>query len=194
MIAIPMEEANDGPAAPGELGVFRWDSANGPASPGGFGLDVADWIGVGPDVQITLEASGLTESEGGSNGVTYFKQYSMGMVTVCYDYEPLPPVEPCECPEEDDLHLRETNASVLAMPKVDLRWAYTGPNNPTPSDLKDADNYELEQDTILQLTNDFGSDVRLQVILANGDGSIAAVNEPGTANDFRATRLEPRGL
>ena len=186
MIAFAMEAQNNAPAAPGELGVFRWDSSNGPASPGGFGLDIADWVGVGPDVQITLEGVGVTGTLGGTNGATYFKQYSMGMVTVCYDYEPLPPVEPCECPEEDDLHLRETNASVLAMPKVDLRWAYTGPSNPTPSDLKDADNYELEQDTILQLTNDFGSDVRLQVILANGDGSISAVNQPGTVNDFRA--------
>ena len=48
------------------------------------------------------------------------------VATVCYDYEELPPIGPCECPEEEDLHLRETNASVLAMPKVDLRWAGGG--------------------------------------------------------------------
>ena len=88
-------------------------------------------------------------------------------------------------PEEEDLHcvgLRQCSG----LPKVDLRWAYIGPNNPTPSDLKDADNYELEQDTIFQLTNDFEGDVRLQVIVANGDGAIPAVNESGTINDFRA--------
>jgi len=186
MIAIPLEVLDGAPAPAGELGVLRWDSANGPASIGGFGLNITDWVGAGPDVQIPIEADGLTSGNGGPNGTLFFEQYSMGMVTVCYDYEPLPPVEPCECPEEEDLHLRETNASVLAMPKVDLRWAYIGPSNPTPSDLKDADNYELEQDTILQLTNDFGSDVRLQVILANGDGSIPAVDQPGTVNDFRA--------
>ena len=65
--------------------------------------------------------------------------------------------------------MRGSNASVLALPKVDLRWAYIGPNNPTPSDLKDADSTKLEQDTIFQLTNDFES-IALQVILANGDG------------------------
>ena len=185
MIAVALEADDGFPAPDGELGVFRWDSANGPASIGGFGLNIADWVGAGPDVEIPLAATGSTSVIGGPNGISFFEQYSMGMITVCYDYAPLPPVGPCECPEETDLHLRETNASVLAMPKVDLRWAYIGPSDPTPSDLKDADNYELEQDTILQLTNDFESDVRLQVILANGDGSIAAVNQPGTVNDFR---------
>ncbi|RZO56654.1 MAG: hypothetical protein EVA77_01215 [Phycisphaeraceae bacterium] len=136
---------------------------------------------------MNFEVIAQTTSDSAPGNYTNHSKAIWNVVaTVCYDYEELPPTGPCECPEEEDLHLRETNASVLALPKVDLRWAYVGPSNPSPSDLKDADNYELEQDTIFQLTNDFESDVRLQVILANGDGAIAAVNESGTINDFRA--------
>jgi len=178
MVATGINLPDSNPDAPD--GSIEWDSEGS----GQLSLELADWIGSGSN-NVTFTLFGSVEINSGNNFSQYYRQFGNIVATVCYDFEELPPTGPCECPEEEDLHLRETNASVLALPKVDLRWAYIGPNNPTPSDLKDADNYELEQDTIFQLTNDFESDVRLQVILANGDGSIAAVNQPGTANYFR---------
>ncbi|MAW41937.1 MAG: hypothetical protein CMJ30_05940, partial [Phycisphaerae bacterium] len=179
MVAIGIDLTSGNPANPD--GVIEWDSELS----GDFGLNLAEWLGAGSN-PVSFAFGGATNVSGAASFQNMYRQYGNIMATVCFDYEPLPPTGPCACPEETDLYLRETNASVLALPKVDLRWSYVGPDSPTPSDLKDADNYELEQDTILQLTNDFESDVRLQVILANGDGAIAGVDEPGSADDFRA--------
>ena len=182
MVAIGIDLPSANPAAPD--GAIHWDSDLS----GDFGLNLAEWVGSGSN-PVTISFGGATNVSGAASFNNQYRQYGSIMASVCFDYEPLPPTGPCACPEEEDLHLRETNASVLALPKVDLRWAYigpVGPDNPTASDLKDADNYELEQDTIFQLTNDFEGDVRLQVILVNGDGVIAGVDDPGSADYFRA--------
>ena len=181
MMAIGIDRQDAEPEDPD--GLIVWDSET-PA--GTFSLDIGDWLGAGSNT-VTFEARAETTADSAPGNFTNHSRTMLNLVaTVCYDYEQVI-TEPCECPEDEDLHLREPKASVLALPKVDLRWAYTGPSEPTPADLKDAGNYELEQDTIFQLTNDFPEDVRLQVLVVNGDGPIPAVNAPGgTINDFRS--------
>ena len=181
LIAIGLDRQDAAPADPD--GFIVWDSEE---AGGTFSLDQAEWVGAGSN-SMNFEVQAFTSQDSAPANYTFHtKSIWNVMATVCYDYEQVI-TEPCECPEDEDLHLREPKASVLALPKVDLRWAYTGPSEPTPADLKDAGNYELEQDTIFQLTNDFPEDVRLQVLVVNGDGPIPAVNAPGgTINDFRS--------